>query len=524
MKRTIFFKRLTRLLLVCGVLLSCVLPASARQTLLVSGNAALYPIESYDRERECYVGLLPELYERLGEALDCDFVYLPYSSQTTQAQQAENRQADIISSYLSGTVSEDTLQNSILISRQEINGEMREVYVGFTDVLSSSDASKLAAALSEISGADRLGILADYASKSGDRVYRLRWLITLGMLGVMTLIAAAALVILTKKWRAQRRESAFLDTRYNIGNDRYYTHCMQTLLPAPLKSLTYVVCFSCDRSVLAQRFADSEREDLFHYAAEYLSRSCARDEYLSCVGHGIFALVCQCSSREAAQQRVELIVRQLNTYLAGFHDAYGGLFCAGICSLGENPDCDAKAALYNARQGCAYAHSHDMPCAFSTKQMVDEGVQLARLRRRMMEAIANGEFVVYYQFVVNRAGAVVGAESVSRWQSPDDGLLQPPRYIEWMIQTGAITEHDLYIFQQACRQLQTWKQTGRGQLRLSCNFTRQSLSDSAFLRRVRDVASQYDFSHDHMVIEITEDSLAYNQGAAWNTIAAQDAK
>ena len=92
-----------------------------------------------------------------------------------------------------------------------------------------------------------------------------------------------------------------------------------------------------------------------------------------------------------------------------------------------------------------------------------------------------------------------------------------------MIQTGAITEHDLYIFQQACRQLQAWKRAGREQLRLSCNFTRQSLSDSAFLRRVRDIAAQYDFSHDRLVIEITEDSLAHDPGAAWQTIEALQA-
>ena len=80
--------------LTIGALLCCMQDASARETLLISGNADLYPIESYDRGRECYVGLLPELYERLSEQTGYDLVYLPYSKNTTQAQQAENRQAD----------------------------------------------------------------------------------------------------------------------------------------------------------------------------------------------------------------------------------------------------------------------------------------------------------------------------------------------------------------------------------------------------------------------------------------------
>ena len=74
--------------LTIGALLCCMQDASARETLLISGNADLYPIESYDRGRECYVGLLPELYERLSEQTGYDLVYLPYSKNTTQAQQA----------------------------------------------------------------------------------------------------------------------------------------------------------------------------------------------------------------------------------------------------------------------------------------------------------------------------------------------------------------------------------------------------------------------------------------------------
>ena len=85
--------------LTIGALLCCMQDASARETLLISGNADLYPIESYDRGRECYVGLLPELYERLSEQTGYDLVYLPYSKNTTQAQQTANRQADIISAY-----------------------------------------------------------------------------------------------------------------------------------------------------------------------------------------------------------------------------------------------------------------------------------------------------------------------------------------------------------------------------------------------------------------------------------------
>ena len=88
-------------------------------------------------------------------------------------------------------------------------------------------------------------------------------------------------------------------------------------------------------------------------AAEFLRRGCAREDYLACVGRGMFALVCQRGSREAAQQRAEGLIRGLDGYLAGFRAEYAGAFRAGICSLEENPDYSGEAALYSA---VSYTH------------------------------------------------------------------------------------------------------------------------------------------------------------------------
>ena len=504
--------------LTIGALLCCMQDASARETLLISGNADLYPIESYDRGRECYVGLLPELYERLSEQTGYDLVYLPYSKNTTQAQQTANRQADIISAYPSGTVDSGAMRRQVLLCTIEHDGAERAIYVGFTNALTPERAGALAQALEDLSGAESIGVLADYTNSSGAEAYRTRWLITLAALIAAMLAAAVALIVFARKKRAEQKTNALIDPRYGIGNDRFYLHCVETLLPAPLRSIVYVICIGCDMPSLEWRFGEAEREEIFSRAAEYLRLGCAREEYLACVGRGMFALVCQCGSREAAQQRAEGLIRGLDGYLAGFRAEYAGAFRAGICSLSENPDCGAEAALYNARQGCAHAFRAETPCAFSTRGMIDESEQLERLRGSMSKAVEKGEFEPYLQFVVDRTGTVVGAETVSRWQSPEDGLLPPSKYIDLMIRAGTVTEHDLYMLRCACAQLQSWRREGLEKLCLSCNFTRQSLSDERTLPRVREIAEQYDFSHDCLIIEITEDCFVHDRSAAAETL------
>ena len=472
--------------LTIGALLCCMQDASARETLLISGNADLYPIESYDRGRECYVGLLPELYERLSEQTGYDLVYLPYSKNTTQAQQAENRQADIISAYPSGTVDSGAMRRQVLLCTIEHDGAERAIYVGFTNALTPELAGALAQALEDLSGAESIGVLADYMNSSGAEAYRTRWLITLAALIAAMLAAAVALIVFARKKRAEQKANALIDPRYGIGNDGYYLNCMETLIPAPLRSIVYVFCIGCDMPSLERRFGEAEREEIFSRAAEYLRLDCGREEYLACVGRGMFALVCQCGSREAAQQRAEGLIRGLDGYLAGFRAEYAGAFRAGICSLSENPDCGAEAALYNARQGCAHAFRTETPCAFSTRGMIDESEQLERLRGSMSKAVEKGEFEPYLQFVVDRA--------------------------------GTITELDLYMLRCACVQLQTWKREGRGTLWLSCNFTRQSIADEKILARVHEIVEQYDFTRDCLVVELTEDSYAHDREAALRTI------
>lgn len=472
--------------LTIGALLCCMQDASARETLLISGNANLYPIESYDRGRECYVGLLPELYERLSEQTGYDLVYLPYSKNTTQAQQAENRQADIISAYPSGTVDSGAMRRQVLLCTIEHDGAERAIYVGFTNALTPELAGALSQALEDLSGAESIGVLADYMNSSGAEAYRTRWLITLAALIAAMLAAAVALIVFARKKRAEQKANALIDPRYGIGNDGYYLNCMETLIPAPLRSIVYVFCIGCDMPSLERRFGEAEREEIFSRAAEYLRLDCGREEYLACVGRGMFALVCQCGSREAAQQRAEGLIRGLDGYLAGFRAEYAGAFRAGICSLSENPDCGAEAALYNARQGCAHAFRTETPCAFSTRGMIDESEQLERLRGSMSKAVEKGEFEPYLQFVVDRA--------------------------------GTITELDLYMLRCACVQLQTWKREGRGTLWLSCNFTRQSIADEKILARVHEIVEQYDFTRDRLVVELTEDSYAHDREAALRTI------
>lgn len=129
-------------------------------------------------------------------------------------------------------------------------------------------------------------------------------------------------------------------------------------------------------------------------------------------------------------------------------------------------------------------------------------------RERMLQAIADGEFEPYYQFIVDRNGVIRGAEAVSRWNCPQQGLLSPKDYIGMMNELGTTMEHDFFMLDQVCQQLAYWGRCGYGELFLSCNFTRLAIANPEFYRRTVETVEKYAFNRGNLILEVTEDQIS----------------
>ena len=175
----------------------------------------------------------------------------------------------------------------------------------------------------------------------------------------------------------------------------------------------------------------------------------------------------------------------------------------------------------NARQGYLLAHQNKQPYIFVTDALLNKEAAKAKLQRRLSDAIKNGEFKMYMQFIVDaKSGVILGAEAVSRWYHPENGVLLPAQYIEAMYTSGLIEQLDFYIFEQVCRQLDHWSKTDKKHLWISCNFTRETVSHSDFFSRFEETVNRYAFDRNKLIIELTEDSLADNKAVAYQNILA----
>lgn len=142
-------------------------------------------------------------------------------------------------------------------------------------------------------------------------------------------------------------------------------------------------------------------------------------------------------------------------------------------------------------------------------------MNIEQTQKNLLAAIANGlqndEFKMYLQFIVdNKTKGIISAEALSRWEITENEVVYPGKYIGAMQESGMITQLDYLIFEKACRKLSEWSNTQLCDVSISCNFTRITISEVDFVKKITEIAERYNFEHHKLILEITEDSVEKN--------------
>ena len=137
----------------------------------------------------------------------------------------------------------------------------------------------------------------------------------------------------------------------------------------------------------------------------------------------------------------------------------------------------------------------------------------------ILKGLENNEFKMYLQFIVdNKTKKIVLAEALSRWESPEKGIIYPGAYIGQMEEAGIISLHDYYMFELVCRKLEEWSNTELGDISISCNFTRITLSEEDCITKLKEIAEKYTFDRSKLAIEISEDAIEKDRETAQKNV------
>jgi EAL domain-containing protein (putative c-di-GMP-specific phosphodiesterase class I) len=119
-------------------------------------------------------------------------------------------------------------------------------------------------------------------------------------------------------------------------------------------------------------------------------------------------------------------------------------------------------------------------------------------------ALKNGEFLVYYQPVVDmRNRAMLGVEALVRWQHPKRGLLQPDSFLQLVSSSELMTPLTLWVLTTALDDATKWRASG-SDVRVAVNAPASVLQQHDIFPRIDTIRNRHGERRPRLMIEVTE--------------------
>jgi len=130
------------------------------------------------------------------------------------------------------------------------------------------------------------------------------------------------------------------------------------------------------------------------------------------------------------------------------------------------------------------------------------------LEAAMFQAVREGEFLLYYQPIVNaQSREIEGFETLMRWKHPSLGMVPPARFIPIAETNGLINLLGAWALKSACVQLKQFEEVAKRPLYISVNISPRQFRNDKFLDVLDDAISFSGLPGEKLVLEITEGTL-----------------
>jgi EAL domain-containing protein (putative c-di-GMP-specific phosphodiesterase class I) len=132
----------------------------------------------------------------------------------------------------------------------------------------------------------------------------------------------------------------------------------------------------------------------------------------------------------------------------------------------------------------------------------------------LRRALKEDEFLLHYQPQIDLAsGAMVGAEALIRWSSPDRGLVFPKQFVPIAEACGLIVPIGRWVLREACRQLQAWLDAGLPAMPVAVNTSAMEFRHEGFLDGVASILKETGLAPRYLELELTESVLMHDAGS-----------
>jgi diguanylate cyclase (GGDEF)-like protein/PAS domain S-box-containing protein len=154
-----------------------------------------------------------------------------------------------------------------------------------------------------------------------------------------------------------------------------------------------------------------------------------------------------------------------------------------------------------------------------TAEMNEQVMTRLTMESKLRKALERDELEVYYQPKVDLAsGQIAGVEALVRWQSREQGLIMPEKFIPLAEETGLIVPLGEWVLQTACHHAKEWHELGFNNLQVSVNLSPRQFQQKNLVEMVRSTLEACDLPARYLDLEVTENVLMHSIEQATETL------
>lgn len=347
-------------------------------------------------------------------------------------------------------------------------------------------------------------IESDIISAGVDAITMRNILLALAAVGLM------GIVMLITTWRQKNIQGklehlAYVDPVTGGQNLNRFKQQAEKMVEEQAEKYVLVSMDVQDFKLINNVYGVEEGDRTLAYLYRVLEKGLEPGEILARGSADVFYLFLERQEREALIRRLEHVYTEVNRFNEGRDDSYYLELRFGIYEpeAGET-DISRMEERANIARKSQNGRSRIL-FGFYDRNRSREVIEEKELVYSVDNAIANGEFLVYFQPKVNlERMQVAGAEALIRWNHPQRGILAPGLFVPVLEKYRMISRLDMFVFEEVCRTLARWSAEGRELCGISVNISRQHFDAPDFLRTCKELCSRYGVSPELIELELTE--------------------
>lgn len=223
----------------------------------------------------------------------------------------------------------------------------------------------------------------------------------------------------------------------------------------------------------------------------------------------LFYLYLKDRDRKRVEERIGSVMRRVGHFAIDARRNYQVLLYAGVVAFDrdtpyENETGDDLLTHVLFALATARTLPSNSVWFYSTERHKDEEME-NYVESHMHQALEQGEFRLFLQPKFDlKTDTLGGAEALVRWITGEGRTIYPNQFIPLFEENGFCEQLDLYMVEQACRQIRWWMDHGYTPVPISINQSKRLFYKTDYIESLRGLTERYRVPAELLTLEILE--------------------